>query len=68
MGFFRRHKADRYTTEEARQMEELARIQVNESALVYEEDDKEFIVKLEEWAAWRELLARKQGDNEGREE
>lgn len=63
MGFFRKHKASRYTLEVAKAREFDAQQDVIDAVVDGHSRDNinELMI---EWAEWRELLARKQGENE----
>lgn len=61
MGYFRRFKASRYTLDEVKRKVDDCFIEIISSSDVTEQ-------MLTDWACWRELQARLENDNEGREQ
>ena len=66
MGYFRRHKIRNHTAEEVSGLCDEARDSVVEAAQK-SAPNEEIEERMTNWACWRELLARLQGDNKGRE-
>lgn len=67
MGFFRRHKANRHTLTEAKGMVMAYRHSII-NHVVNNAADEDIDQALEAWASWRELQARLENDNHGRED
>jgi len=63
MGHFRIHKANRYTLEEAVEMERDARKSVLVASVNFNIDNEEYTDALQKWGEARELLARKENEN-----
>lgn len=63
MGYFRRHKVRDQTLDEVKAQCVLAKDKVIEAA----KKDEEIEELITDWACWRELQARLENDNKGRE-
>ena len=62
MGFFRRIKIKKYSEDEIKKKLEKCLHKVIHHGAIYELEETE--AAMEEWAVWREALARKQGENQ----
>jgi hypothetical protein len=66
MGFFRRHKTTGHTVAQVKRLCADAEAKVR-FAVRAGPSNEDLVEAMTDWACWRELLARLQGDNEGRE-
>ena len=64
MGFFRKHKAKQYTDKQARSNMATARMKIRQLCAEQSCSNDALDQALIEWAEWRELLARKEDQNE----
>jgi len=66
MGYFRRHKLSDYTADECRKKMAKCMLDLQmtmDEGYVWSVDEKEAERHMEEWACYRELLARHEGKN-----